>query len=48
MHTEQKPTHTTIDESLEAFTPYPAYHPLSGDRHSHWCQQLMNWLKTRH
>lgn len=48
MNAENKNTHTSIDESLEVFSPFPAYQAADNHKHKLWLQRFKQLVKTKH
>ncbi len=48
MNAENKKTHTSVDESLEVFTPFPAYQQPSDHKHNMWLRRFKQLVKTKH
>ena len=48
MNADNKNIHSSTDESLEVFSPYPAYHESKTEKHNIWLKFLRELIKTKH
>ncbi|TDR22579.1 hypothetical protein C8D91_1071 [Marinicella litoralis] len=48
MNAEKLKTHTTVDESLEVFTPYPSYQNLKSVKHNLWIKFFKELISNKH
>ena len=44
MNAEKIKTHTTVDESLEAFSPFPTYHEIKSVKRNTWLRCITKKL----
>ncbi len=47
MNAKNKNTHTSIDQSLEVFSPFPAYHDVKLNKIDSWLRYLAKLINHK-